>query len=71
MVGTQMNIFGIFIGYLLPTFFVDDYSPDDVLTPEKDEAYRSQIFSMLLFSSIVATVILIAVVLSFREQPGA
>lgn len=31
MIGTQMAIFGIFIGYLLPSFFVDSYNgPEDL-----------------------------------------
>jgi hypothetical protein len=39
MVGTQMNIFGIFVGFLLPAIFVDKYSDDVVLTDARKEQY--------------------------------
>ena len=40
MVGTQMNIFGIFIGFLLPSFFIDRYSDSAQLTEETIPVYK-------------------------------
>lgn len=71
MVGTQMNILGIFVGFLLPGFIVDSYSKDVVLTDELKDKYRGQLFDMLLSASIFATVVAILVIATFREKPGA
>jgi len=65
-----MNIFGIFVGYLLPALFVDEYSEDVVLTPERRESYKQQIFTLQLVISLIATAILLGVLLCFRERPG-
>ena len=70
MAGTQMNIFGIFIGFLLPGFFVDTYSDDVILTPSLADSYKQQMFNMLLAVSIASTVIMILVLLFFKEKPG-
>ena len=40
MVGTQMNIFGIFIGFMLPGFFVNGYHDVSELTEETRPVYR-------------------------------
>ena len=71
MVGTQMNIFGIFIGFMLPSFFIDSYSSPNQLTDETGPVYRQQMFNMLFAVSMVATVIAILVILTFRERPGS
>ena len=34
MVGTQMNVFGVLLGFLLPLFFIDNYSDGQELTDE-------------------------------------
>ena len=65
-----MNIFGIFIGYLLPALFVDEYSEDVVLTPERRDSHKQQIFTLQLVISLIATVILLGVIFGFRERPG-
>ena len=41
MVGTQMNILGIFIGFLLPGIFVDEFSEDVVLDADSRATYKS------------------------------
>ena len=40
MVGAQMNIFGIFMGFLVPGFFVDKYHDISQLTDETKELYE-------------------------------
>ena len=41
MIGTQMAIFGIFIGYLLPSIFVDSYNGiEDLETQEAQDKYK-------------------------------
>ena len=71
MVGTQMNILGIFVGFLLPGLFVDEYSEDVVLDEENRATYRSQMFKMLMFVSLISSVICVAVLTTFRDRPGA
>jgi len=71
MVGTQMNILGIFVGFLLPGFIIDSYSKDVVLTEDLKDKYRGQMFDMLLSASIFSTVVAILVIATFREKPGA
>ena len=71
IVGTQMNILGIFVGFLLPGFIVDSYSKDVVLTDDLKDKYRGQLFDMLLSASIFATVTAILVIATFREKPSA
>ena len=70
MVGTQTNIFGIFVGFLLPSFFIDSYSSIEQLTEDTRPVYKQQLFYMLLCESIFATVIALLVVFTFRERPG-
>ena len=71
MVGTQMNILGIFIGFLFPSIFLDPYTDGTVLTPQQRETYERQMFYMMMASAIFATVVAVAVLVSFRERPGA
>ena len=71
MVGTQMNIFGIFIGFLFPNIFLDPYTDGQVLTEASRESYKEQMFYMMMASAIFATLVAICVVVSFRERPGA
>ena len=40
MAGTQMTIFGVFIGFLLPSIFIDSYSADQVLTESTKQQYK-------------------------------
>ena len=41
MVGAQMNLLGIFVGFLLPRLFIDAYSGDtSELTSEKERVYN-------------------------------
>ena len=70
MIGTQANVFGNFLGFLLPGFFVDTYSDDTVLTEEKMALYKQQILNMLIFVSIFASVVSVLVIVSFREKPN-
>lgn len=70
MIGTQANISGIFLGFLLPGFFVDPYSDATVLTEENKALYKQQILNMLLFVSIFASVVAILVIVTFREKPN-
>ena len=70
MIGTQMNIFGIFVGFLIPNLFIDDYNSSVILTPAVRDMYEGQLFNMNAFAASVATVIAILVVVSFREKPG-
>ena len=66
-----MNIFGILLGFLLPSFFVNGYNGKEDLTDEKKSMYEQQLFNLLLFSAIVASVIAVANIFTFREKPGA
>ncbi len=65
-----MNIFGIFIGFLLPGMIVDSYSKKVTLTPELIDNYKNQLFYLLLTASIFATIVAICVIFTFREKPG-
>ena len=65
-----MNIFGIFIGFLLPGMIVDSYSKKVTLTPELIDSYKNQMFYLLVTASVFATVVAIAVIFTFREKPG-
>lgn len=65
-----MNIFGIFIGFLLPGMIVDSYSKKVTLTPELIDSYKNQLFYLLLTASVFATVVALAVIFTFREKPG-
>ena len=40
MVGTSANILGVFVGFLLPAIFIDEYSEDSVLTEANSETYK-------------------------------
>ena len=40
MIGTQMGIFGIFFGFLLPSFFVDKYDSIEDLTEDSIPVYK-------------------------------
>lgn len=71
MIGTQMAIFGIFIGFLLPGFFVDEYNGIEDLNDESIGVYKQQMFNMLVAVACAATLIAILVILTFREKPGA
>ena len=67
-----MNVFGVFVGFLLPGIFIDSYEKGDL---EKDPSLRSkyedQMFNMLLSVSIFSTVITLLVLLTFREKKDA
>ena len=65
-----MNIFGIFVGFLIPSLFVDDYNGTQDLTDEAVRSkYETQLFHMNCFASVIATVIAVLVIISFREMP--
>ena len=40
MVGTQMNIFGIFVGFLVPRIFLDSYEEGQPLTPAMEDNFK-------------------------------
>ena len=65
-----MGILGIFLGFLLPGFFVDGYDNPGQLNEQTIPMYEKQMFNMLLFVACVATVISILVLVTFREKPG-
>ena len=44
MVGTQLNILGVVIGFIMPVWFIDDYTNDVVLTKERREESEKQVF---------------------------
>ena len=49
MIGTQMNVFGVFVGFLLPGIFMDSYEEGDFDEhPELKQKYKDQMFNMLL-----------------------
>ena len=41
MVGTQMNVFGVLLGFLMPMIFVDDYSSGAMLTEAQKSSYET------------------------------
>eukprot|EP00353_Schmidingerella_taraikaensis_P017801 CAMPEP_0185606162 /NCGR_PEP_ID=MMETSP0436-20130131/4570_1 /TAXON_ID=626734 ORGANISM="Favella taraikaensis, Strain Fe Narragansett Bay" /NCGR_SAMPLE_ID=MMETSP0436 /ASSEMBLY_ACC=CAM_ASM_000390 /LENGTH=77 /DNA_ID=CAMNT_0028237617 /DNA_START=78 /DNA_END=311 /DNA_ORIENTATION=+ len=72
MAGTQMNVLGNFIGFLVPNIFLDPYVDDGTdLTPSEKSKFETQMFNMMLASAIFATVIAVCILVSFRERPGA
>jgi len=71
MVGTQMNVFGVLLGYLLPFFFVDSYTEGDVITDAQRESYKNQVFYMFLTVAIFALTVATLAIFTFRERPGA
>ena len=40
MVGTQMNVFGIFIGFLVPQIFLDPYTDGQILNDTNKVMYK-------------------------------
>ena len=67
-----MAIFGIFLGFLLPGFFVDPYDGEpEELNDQTLPIYKQQIFNMLLAVACFATLISILVLLTFREKAGS
>ena len=70
MVGTQMNVFGVLLGFLLPMIFIDPYEKDQKLNDEEKDSFRSQIFNMMLASALFSTVITLLVLFTFRDKPG-
>ena len=40
MVGTQMNVFGVLLGFLFPMWFISDYSAGQALTEEQTSSYE-------------------------------
>ena len=71
MVGAQMNLFGIFIGFLLPGFFISSYSSKEILKDGTRPVYSRKLFNMLLAESIFATVVALLIIFTFRERPGS
>ena len=72
MIGTQMNVFGVFVGFLLPGIFMDSYEKgyfDE--NPAAKQRYKDQMFDMLLSVSIFATVITLLVLFTFKERKDA
>ena len=72
MIGTQMNVFGVFVGFLLPGIFMDSYDKgyfDE--HPEEKQKYKDQMFDQLLSVSIFATVITFLVLFTFKERKDA
>ena len=70
MVGTQMNVFGVLLGFLLPMIFIDPYEKDQKLNDEEKDSFRGQIFNMMLASALFSTVITLLILFTFREKPG-
>ena len=70
MVGTQTNVAGVIVGFLLPILFVDSYSDGDELTPEKKDSYKKQVFNMYLTLAAIAVTVTILTLFTFRERPG-
>ena len=70
MVGTQMNVFGVLLGFLLPMLFIGDYAEGEELNEGQKDEFRNQIFNMMIASSAFATVITLLVLFTFRERPG-
>ena len=66
-----MNVFGNFLGYLLPGIFINSYSDISQLNDDTRPVYEKQVFNMMLAISIFATVVAILIILTFREKPGA
>ena len=66
-----MNVFGNFLGYLLPGIFINSYSNKSQLNDDTRPTYEKQVFNMMLAISIFATVVAILIILSFRERPGS
>ena len=72
MVGAQMNVAGVLLGFILPNVFVDDYDSNKGFSSESEkEKYKQQLFNMLLASSIFGTVITLLVLFTFKEKAGA
>ena len=70
MVGTQMNVSGVIVGYLMPILFVDNYTEGDDLTPDKKDSYKKQVFNMLITVAAIALTLTFLAILTFRERPG-
>ena len=71
MIGTQMNVFGVLLGYLLPVLFVDSYTEGEALTEAQRNSYKHQVFNMFLAVAITSIIITILTIFTFRERPGA
>ena len=65
-----MNILGVVIGFIMPVWFIDDYTNDVVLTKARREEYKKQVFYLFLSVAIFSVLLTIVALLAFRERPG-
>jgi hypothetical protein len=68
MIGTQANVLGVVLGFLLPGLFVSEYNGEE-LTPEQTDEYVNEIFHMQLTLAIAGGVVCLLCIFLFEEKP--
>mmetsp|Transcript_15158 Transcript_15158/g.20571 ORF Transcript_15158/g.20571 Transcript_15158/m.20571 type:complete len:102 (+) Transcript_15158:558-863(+) len=70
MVGTQMNVFGVLLGFLLPILIIGDYTEGEELTEAEKDDYKGKMFTMMITTALFSTVVFLLVLFTFRDKPG-
>lgn len=65
-----MNVFGVLLGFLFPMFFVSSYNDGQELSDAEKSNYESEIFTMLIVTAIMATVVFMLVIFTFKDRYG-
>ena len=69
MIGTSSNLLGVGLGFYVPKLFIDEYSDHEVYTDDQKQRFSDQIRTMCIWISIVASVIAVLVIVTFKEKP--
>jgi|LauGreDrversion4_2_1035121.scaffolds.fasta_scaffold1961652_1 Na+/melibiose symporter-like transporter len=70
MIGTNANFFGQLLGFLLPSIVITPkYVATNDYTFEQLEAYKDQVFILMLLYAIVGTITSLLVVFTLKSQP--
>ena len=69
MIGTSSNLLGVGLGFYVPKLFIDEYSDHKKYTHHQKQNFSDQIRTMCIGISIVASVIAVLVIVTFKEKP--
>jgi len=70
MIGTSANILGVLLGFLLPKLFVrPKYDKDTIYTDAEVSEFKHQVMFMLFCMAVFASVLLLVVLVSFKDKP--
>lgn len=69
MIGTQMNVAGVVLGFLVPKIFVSPYAGQGFSSADEKANYKQQVFNMQLMIAIVASITAVLCVIFFESVP--